>query len=109
MSEIDIEYDSENSVAADEEKASDKGNELASLVSRVLHAMTEYAQAHNVSLEGTRTDVTVGEKRRSRLVITVAKFIPQEHREAMEEIAFNTAASSHLKPELQFIYEQSAG
>jgi hypothetical protein len=109
MCDIDIEYDSENSTSTDDEKSSEKGNELAGLASRAIHAMNEYATQHHVSLEGARGDVTVGENRPSRLVITIPKYIPQEHRDAMEDIAFRTAASSHLHPEIQFIYEQSAG
>jgi len=104
---IDIDY--EGSTATDNEQSSEKSNELAGLASRAIHAMSDYARQHNVNMEGTRGDVTMGEDRPSRLVITVPKFIAQEHREAMEEIAFKTAASSHLRPEVQFIYEQSAG
>jgi hypothetical protein len=109
MCDIDIDYDSEHSTATDHEPSSEKSNELAALASRAIHAMNEYAQQHSVSVEGVRGDVTVGENRPSRLVITVPKYISQEHRDAMEEIAFKTAASSHLRPEVQFVYEQSAG
>jgi hypothetical protein len=109
MCDIDIDYGSEHSTVTDHEPGSEKSNELAGLASRAIHAMEEYARRHNVSLEGVRGDVTVGENRPSRLVITVPKYIPQEHRDAMEELAFKTAASSHLQTEVQFVYEQSAG
>ena len=79
------------------------------LCSDILNAMREYADQHNVNLEGTTDEIIEEPNKRARVVITIPKYIEQEHRYGLEEAAWGAAEKSPLLPLVQFMYESPAG
>jgi hypothetical protein len=77
-------------------------DEQSQLRDEILQALKGYAVRHNVAFDGTRTEMRDG-----KLVVTVPKYIEQEHRENMEQLAYARGVAENV--DVQFIYEQSAG
>jgi hypothetical protein len=83
-------------------------SDLLALCTDVMNAMRSYAEKYNVDIEDTTTEVEC-ETNHPQIIVTVPKFITQDHRDNLEQSAFEAASQSPLKPFVKFVYEQSAG
>lgn len=85
----------------------DDMDRLQAVAAKAAEAMAAYAEKHNIALDGTTIKLT--HNGAYKLTITIAKYIEQNQRDALERIAAANAKESSVRPAVQFIYEQSAG
>jgi hypothetical protein len=83
--------------------------DVLTICTDILNALRTYGEKYNVEVEGTTAEVIEAEGIRPKVIVTVPKYIDEDHRENMEQLAIDAAAHSPLKPLVQFVYEQSAG
>lgn len=79
------------------------------LCSDILNAMRQYADRHNVNLEGASDEIIEEPNKRTRVIITIPNYIEQEYRFGLEVAAEDAARSDPLLPWLEFIYEPPSG
>lgn len=84
-------------------------SDLLSLCTDILNALRIYAEKYNVEIEDTTAEVLEEDGKRPKVVVTVPKYIDEDHRENLEQLALDAASHNPLKPLVQFVYEQSAG